>query len=141
MSSIDDTMNGVAAEVTLTPNEPVQQEPVNMQDPKPVQPVQDSAMGIVTNVNMIENTELLDPDTEGMTEVAQVNVVEKTQVELVNVAETASSVAPGNPAIPQDLEMIMNMVVDGGESENVAGMAGTSRDTQLLDTAEVESDR
>ena len=141
MSSIDDTMNGVAAEVTLTPNEPVQQEPVNMQDPKPVQPVQDSAMEVVLTSNTEEDTELLDPDMAGITEVAQVNVVEKTQVELVNVAETASSVAPGNPAIPQDLEMIMNMVVDGGESANVAGVSGTSRDTQMMDTAEVESDR
>ena len=134
-------MNVVAAEVTLTPQEPVQQEHVNMEDATPVQPVRDSAMEVVSTSNMEEDTELLDPDTEGITEVAQVNIVEKTQVELVNTAETASSVAPGDPAIPQDLEMIMNMVVDSGESANVAEVAGTSRDTQMMETAEVESDR
>jgi len=141
MASTDDTMNFVLDETAPTTSSTTQPEQVNLEEDTPMQPVQDGAVQIVTAMDVQEETELVDPDMEAVTETAQVAVVEINETGDANVAETLSSVVPGNAAIPQDLEMIMNMVVDGGDSGSVVGIASASGDTRMNETAEVDSDR
>ena len=141
MATTDDTMNVVLDETAPTTSGTTQPEQVNLEEDTPMQPVQDGAVQIVTAMDVQEETELVDPDMEGVTETAQVAVVETIESRGANIAETPSSVAQGNAAIPQDLEMIMNMVVDGGDPGSVVGVAGASGDVPMTETAEVDSDR
>jgi hypothetical protein len=141
MPSADDTMNVVPDETAPTASDTTQQEHVNLEAGTPAQPIQHSAMEVVSTVDVQEETELVDPDMEGITETAQAAGVEAIEKEVANVAQTASSVSPRNAAIPQDLEMIMNMVVDGRDSGGVVGTAGNSQDTRMTETAEMDSDR
>jgi hypothetical protein len=140
MSSVDGIMSGIPAEASSTAKDTMQPDSVNQEEATSLQPGQDTLMDIIETTDVQEDTELVDPDMEESAKSPQAAVIERVEVKDVIVLETATraAAAPVSSAIPQDLEMIMNMVVDGG---NVGGSGRASGDTQMAGTAEVESDR